>query len=395
MTPFHCFQPPAHAHAVRGTAASVSTAEQQSNRPSDVFWLARWSLHGKTSACDWSRDHISVARCLTIASPGPSHQSNEVRLTCFTVCRDYVSSVSSAILLTWDCGCFYYRRAFVMRRKTTWCAEDEVPDMMAVPRDCDHCSLRRRQLTPFSVVALLLHTAALMQVRYVIHERRCTLQAASNPWAADYCDRRFRASVSLSVTRLRCANTAEQIEVLLGLETLGDPVNMFTVCSLYVLTEAISQKSTVSKWDIDVWNPERQWKVNDRRLQPYGHRSLFHSHCFSSRRKTTSGQCVWRRPRRINTANRDIANNYDSFGDRLNFVDEVDDYRENTDQRKYSILDSVEIECMRCGLLRSMTQWSGISVCLSAWPFVRHAAALCQSGWMDRSPVEGREVGVV
>jgi len=51
---------------------------------------------------------------------------------------------------------------------------------------------------------------------------------ASNACNADDCDRWSRASVSLSVclllclTRLRCANTAERIEVLLGLEILED-----------------------------------------------------------------------------------------------------------------------------------------------------------------------------
>jgi len=41
----------------------------------------------------------------------------------------------------------------------------------------------------------------------------------------DYCDRWSRASVSLRVTRLRSANTAERIQLLRGVETAMDPRN--------------------------------------------------------------------------------------------------------------------------------------------------------------------------
>jgi len=43
---------------------------------------------------------------------------------------------------------------------------------------------------------------------------------------AEYCDWWSRTFVSLFATRLRCANTAERIEVLLGMESLGDQGNI-------------------------------------------------------------------------------------------------------------------------------------------------------------------------
>jgi len=46
------------------------------------------------------------------------------------------------------------------------------------------------------------------------------------------CGLTLLVNVSLSAMQLRCANMAERIEVLLGLETLGDPRNIVLDTSL-------------------------------------------------------------------------------------------------------------------------------------------------------------------
>jgi len=62
-------------------------------------------------------------------------------------------------------------------------------------------------------------------VLYLIRHFRLCLYAASN---AGYCNWWSQGTVNLSwgFTRLRCANMVEQIEVLLEMATVGDPMNI-------------------------------------------------------------------------------------------------------------------------------------------------------------------------
>jgi len=69
------------------------------------------------------------------------------------------------------------------------------------------------------------------KIRPINRDSRDAVLGIRRARGAEYCVRCFRRllvckSVSLSVVQLRCANTAERIEILFGVESLGYPRNI-------------------------------------------------------------------------------------------------------------------------------------------------------------------------